>query len=75
MPALGTAGLVRDIGDATYEMHPLLTSYLRSRGEVPEACQRAFVDVMGRVADFLTPKELHEQRVPFMVHGANFHLH
>jgi hypothetical protein len=75
MPALGTAGLVRDIGNAIFEMHPLLTSYLRSRGEVPEACQRAFVDVMGRVADFLTPKELHEQRVPFMVHGANFHLH
>ncbi len=74
MTALGTAGLLRDVGSATYEMHPLLTSYLRSREEASEDCQRAFVDVMGSLADALAPKELHEQRVPFLLHGANFHF-
>ena len=56
--ALANAGLVRDIGSATYEIHPLLTSYLRSRGEAPEACQRAFVDVMGSLADELAPRTI-----------------
>ena len=73
MAALGTAGLLRGVGNTHYEMHPLLTSYLRSRSEAPEACQRAFADVMGRLDDALTPKDLHEQRFPFFLHGANFH--
>jgi tetratricopeptide (TPR) repeat protein len=70
--ALEAAGLVRDIGEATYEMHPLLTSYLRSRAEA-ESCQRAFVDVMARLADRLAPRPHHEQRVPFLLHGPNLH--
>jgi hypothetical protein len=75
MEALGAAGLVRDAGEATYEMHPLLTSFLRSReGAAPEPCRREFVDIMGRLADALAPRELHEQRVPFLLHGANFHF-
>lgn len=73
MAALGSAGLSRDMGGSVYEMHPLLTSYLRSRGEAPEACRRAFVDVMGSVADALTPRQWHEQRGPFLLHGANIH--
>jgi len=72
MSLLGAAGLSRDIGDATYELHPLLTSYLRSRTDVSEPCQRAFVDVMSKVADRLAPLALHDQRVPFLFHGANF---
>jgi tetratricopeptide (TPR) repeat protein len=72
--ALVNAGLVSDHAGDTYEIHPLLTSYLRSRGEAPEACQRAFVDVMGRLADDLAPRPYHEQRVPFLLCGANFHF-
>ena len=72
--ALANAGLIRDVGQNTYEIHPLLTSYLRSRGDAPEACQRTFVDVMGTLANQLAPKEYHEQRVPFLLHGANFHF-
>ena len=72
--ALANAGLVRNISPSTYEIHPLLTSYLRSRGEAPEACQRAFVDVMASLANELTPREYHEQRVPFLLYGANFHF-
>jgi len=72
--ALVNAGLVREIGSATCEIHPLLTSYLRSRGEAPEACQRAFVDVMGSLANRLAPLEYHEQHVPFLLYGANFHF-
>jgi tetratricopeptide (TPR) repeat protein len=74
MEALGVAGLLRDVGQATYEIHPLLTSYLRSRSEATEPCQRAFVDVMARLADALEARELHEQLDPFLLHGANFHF-
>src|ERR1039457_6031637 len=74
MGALGVAGLVRDAGQAVYEMHPLVTSYLRSRGDAAEPCQRAFVGVMGSFADAVAPRELHEQRDPFLLHGANFHF-
>src|ERR1022692_2175 len=74
MEALAVAGLVRDAGQAVYEMHPLVTSYLRSRGDAAEPCQRAFVGVMGSFADAVAPRELHEQRDPFLLHGANFHF-
>jgi tetratricopeptide (TPR) repeat protein len=72
--ALGAAGLLRDQGERVHEMHPLLTSYLRARGEAPEEWQRSFVDVMGGLATALTPKDLHEQRIPFFLNGANLHL-
>ncbi|MEM7147824.1 MAG: tetratricopeptide repeat protein [Verrucomicrobiota bacterium] len=76
--ALVPAGLLRDRGQAVFEIHPLLSSYLRSQTsegtqEELEKWQRAFVNFMGRVADHLAPKQLHEQRGGFGVHGANFH--
>ena len=37
MAALAAAGLLRNVGNATYEMHPLLTSFLRSKGDAPES--------------------------------------
>ncbi len=79
MQALVTAGLLRDIGQATYEMHPLLTSYLRTvslpgvQPETKDSWARAFVDVTGKLADQLAPLERYQQRVPFHVHGQNFH--
>lgn len=79
MQMLVSAGLLRDIGRSTYQMHPLLTTYLRSSQisdaseEVRNHCSRAFVGVMGAIADHLTPRELHEQRLPFHLHGQNFH--
>jgi tetratricopeptide (TPR) repeat protein len=74
MAALGIAGLIWDIGAATYEIHPLLTSFLRFQVQAPEPFQRAFADAMGRTAQGLTSKELHEQRVPFLLHSGNFHF-
>src|SRR5205823_13630404 len=77
--ALVSAGLLRDIGQATYEMHPLLTSYLRSvqTRNVPadalDSWSKPFVEVMAQLADDLAPRELHEQRLPFHLHGQNFH--
>jgi tetratricopeptide (TPR) repeat protein len=71
--ALANAGLVRDLGSDIYESHPLLTSYLRSRGGAPEACQRAFVDVMSTLAKQLAPLQHREQGVPFLLYGASFH--
>lgn len=73
MTALSNAGLCKELGDATYEMHSLLTSYLRLKAAAPtEALERAFVEVMARLANALTRRELHEQRIPFLLHGSNF---
>ncbi len=72
--SLANAGLLRDLGQAIYEMHPALTGYLRSslaKDENPWA--RPFVDVMARLADQLAPLELHEQRIDFHLHGASFY--
>jgi len=71
LASLSTLGFVRDIGQSIYEMHPALTGFLRGRGAA-EYCARAFVDVMGSLADQYAPKELHEQRGVFHLHGANF---
>ncbi|HEX8199909.1 MAG TPA: tetratricopeptide repeat protein, partial [Isosphaeraceae bacterium] len=77
--ALVAAGLLHDHGQATFQMHPVLTGFLRS-ALLPTAADiardtwtRAFVDVMGRVADDLAPRPLHEQRGGFHYNGANFH--
>ncbi|MCP4692358.1 MAG: hypothetical protein GY859_30210, partial [Desulfobacterales bacterium] len=68
-------GLLYDRGNAVYEIHPALTGYLRglAREKERDAWARAFVDVMGRLADALPPKELHEQRGPFHLFGASFY--
>ena len=78
--ALAVAGLLHDRGQGVFEMHPALTGFLRATrppgasGEPGERWSRAFVDLMGRLADDLAPRELHEQRGPFFLHGANFHV-
>ena len=76
--ALETAGLVRERGQAIYDMHPLFTSYLRSGSDAQPQAERdqwarAFVDLFGSYADTLAPRPLHEQSGPFDVHGPNFH--
>jgi tetratricopeptide (TPR) repeat protein len=70
--ALSKAGLLRDMGNSIYQMHPLLTSYLRLHSPAPESAQRAFVDIMAQLADELAPRPFHEQRGPFFYDGANF---
>ena len=78
--ALAVAGLLHDRGQGIFEMHPALTGFLRATrppgasDEPGERWSRAFVDLMGRLADQLAPRELHEQRGPFFLHGANFHV-
>ncbi len=77
--ALCGAGLLRHRTGPVFEMHPALTGFLRAAvlpagaKETRDAWARAFVDVMGNLADQLAPRELHEQRFGFHVHGANFH--
>ncbi|MCP4109649.1 MAG: tetratricopeptide repeat protein [Desulfobacteraceae bacterium] len=77
--ALVHMGLIFDRGNDVYELHPALTGYLRSgaAGDMPDDSgnlwARAFVDVMGRLADDLAPKELHEQRGWFHLFGAGFY--
>ena len=76
--ALVAAGLLWQVGQAVYQMHPLLTSFLRatrlegSSTEGRESWARAFADGMAKLADAVALKELHEQRAPFHIHGVNF---
>jgi tetratricopeptide (TPR) repeat protein len=78
--ALATAGLIREVVQTVYELHPALAGFLRAKvlqgtdDDIIQRWVRAFVDVMGRLANTLAPLELHEQRGPFTVHEANFHV-
>ena len=73
------AGLLMGLGQNIFAVHPLLTSYLvvqalpAAGATQKETWGRAFVDVMGTLADALAPKELHEQRGAFGLHRTNFH--
>ncbi len=78
--ALAVAGLLHDRGQGIFEMHPALTGFLRATrppgasDEPGERWSRAFVGLTGTLADQLAPRELHEQRGQFFLHGANFHV-
>ncbi len=71
-------GLIFDRGNEVYELHPALTGYLRSgvSDDMPDDSEnlwaRAFVDVMGRLADDLTPKPLHDREGFFIFSGQGF---
>jgi tetratricopeptide (TPR) repeat protein len=75
---LAAAGLVRQAFGYVFELHPALTSFLRSC--VPECSDpgsrdrwtTAFVEVMAEFANAATPLPFHEQRFFFHVHGENF---
>ncbi|MCP4409607.1 MAG: ATP-binding protein, partial [Gammaproteobacteria bacterium] len=71
--ALETGGLLHHQGQGVYAMHPALSGFLHQHHPATETLQRGFVDAMGRIADQLAPKELHEQRIPFALQGASFH--
>ena len=71
--ALVVAGLAQQVGRATYQIHPLLTSYLHSQSSVSEACQRAFVDEMASAAGRLALLDQDEQRMRFPLHRSNFY--
>jgi len=78
--ALAAAGLLTGMTQGIFKLHPALTGFLRSTllkstaTEIRDVWSRAFVDVMGSVADDLAPRELHEQRSGFNYNGANFHF-
>lgn len=76
--ALVPAGLVRGVGDRIYELHPILTDFLRSnfvpQMEVAEQQRwaRAFVEVMGSLIDQTAHAALDQQHGIFRLHRANF---
>ncbi len=78
MELLTSAGLLTSIGQGMFELHPVLSRFLQqsapaaSSSELVSAWQRSFVDVMATIADHFGPRELHEQRDVFHVHGASF---
>jgi tetratricopeptide (TPR) repeat protein len=71
--------LARGVGPAVYELHPLLTGYLRwsrereLQADAGEAWARAFTAVMAEVASRLAPLELPRQRGLFHIYGQNLH--
>jgi tetratricopeptide (TPR) repeat protein len=75
--SLEIAGLLHAHSRGIYTLHPALTGFLRARPSASDATatawERAFVDVMGRLADQVAPKSLHVQRPFFALHSANFH--
>jgi tetratricopeptide (TPR) repeat protein len=73
LQTLSTAGLARDCGQGIYELHPLLTRYLRACVGTDEAWTRAFVVVFASLANHIAPKDAHEQRILFYLHSENFH--
>ena len=77
---LGSLGVVRDVGQNTYELHPALSGYLRShfKAEPPvEAAglpwRNAFARLMAGLADEFTDKPLQIQQRVLYVHQANIH--
>ncbi|MCP4130342.1 MAG: tetratricopeptide repeat protein [bacterium] len=78
---LGFAGLVHEYrsGDVVYQMHPVLTGFLRNividniSEDIHDQWGRVFVDNFSSLIDALTSKEHHEQKPLFYIHGANFY--
>jgi len=70
---LENSGVLQYMEQNVYRMHPALHHYLNLRYPASEVRQRAFVDFMGRFANELASKALHEQRSPFALHSVNFH--
>jgi tetratricopeptide (TPR) repeat protein len=77
LTSLEIAGLLHAHGQGIYALHPALTGFLRAHMLVNNATdtawKRAFVDVMGRLANQVAPKLLHVQRPFFALHSANFY--
>jgi tetratricopeptide (TPR) repeat protein len=74
LATLALGGLLRDHGQAVFEMHPALSGYLRTAlgDEGRGAWLQAFADVMGSVANAVAPLPAHEQRSVVHWHLANF---
>jgi len=70
--ALERSGLCNQIGDSIYQLHPALRTYLTRIHPEKVSEQKAFIDVMGNLADAYAPKELHEQHYVFALFSANF---
>ena len=76
LTSLEIAGLLHAHGRGIYALHPALTGFLRARQRVNDATdpawERAFVDVMGQLADQVAPKPSHVQRPFFALHKCKF---
>jgi tetratricopeptide (TPR) repeat protein len=72
-------GVLNNLESIVYEMHPALTSYLRStlyRNITPEIISKwdiAFIEVMANLASELASLKYYEQKIPFYYMNANLH--
>jgi tetratricopeptide (TPR) repeat protein len=79
LSALATAGLVRERGQAIYELHPALTAFLRATvvkatpAAYVKAWQCSFVSSMAGLAYDLAPRPPHVRRPCLQTHSINFH--
>ncbi|CAN2040868.1 Tetratricopeptide repeat protein [Candidatus Magnetomoraceae bacterium gMMP-15] len=78
---LSQAGLIFELPEAKtcFELHPNLTGFIRNRvfkgisSEIFDKLIKAFVHVIGSLAEDLALKELYEQRAWFDLYGSTFH--
>ncbi|EGJ51770.1 tetratricopeptide repeat protein [Desulfocurvibacter africanus] len=75
---LSCAGLLRAIVQATYDIHPALTGFLRrvhieTVDQALDSWKKEFVNLMATLADHLVSRELHEQKASFHFNGSNMH--
>jgi tetratricopeptide (TPR) repeat protein len=69
-------GMLSPLIGPFYELHPALTGYLRcvtQDRKLNEEWQRAFVDILARIADAFASKPLPDQRMVFNINKANFY--
>lgn len=74
LQALTHAGLLESCGATIYQIHPMLTRYLR-RSEVEssdKSWQRAFVEVMASRTNSFPPVKGSEQRIPCYFNDLNY---
>ena len=70
---LENAGFCTHIGQNIYRLHPALRGYLLRQTPAAASVQKGFVDIMGRLADSLVRKPLHEVRYAYQINTANFY--
>ena len=70
---LENAGFCTHMVKNVYKLHPALRGYLLRQMPAPESIQKGFVEVMGRLSDFLTVAPLYQAKPGYQMNLVNFY--
>ncbi|MDE7176349.1 MAG: tetratricopeptide repeat protein [Lachnospiraceae bacterium] len=70
---LENAGFCTHIGQNVYQLHPVLRGYLLRQMPASEPMQRAFVNIMGSLANALNGKPLYQVNATYQINIVNFY--